>query len=222
MALSFDPHPHGCPLGLAVTPEHMPELLTKVCIQLRDLVHASILVIHPRKGRGDSYPVLYLWAVEGDPKPRMVLFPGWEDNAGRRRVDFKRQFTLMERVAEAGVRGEDLEGYRGVVSSDRAKEPVLVRLAVPSSDMMGIVNDLLEYLADLMRVMVVRVPRPGGKELLVVRIYGVGPTDTQPRLVLVPAWEGNDETRPLPAFEVEAMTARLGQLSEVPAEAFML
>jgi len=223
MALSFDPHPYGCPMGLAVTPERMPELLTRVCIQLRDLVHASILVITPRKGRGDSYPVLYLWAVEGDDKPRMVFFPAWEDNGGRRRLDYKRQFTLMERIADAGVAGEDLEDYRGVVDDERAKDAVVVRLAVSSAQMASVVNELLEYLADLTRVVVLEVPRPSGIDLLVVRVYGVGP-ETKPRLVLMPNWEGEGEspTRRITERDEAEILGQLADLREVPAEAYLL
>jgi len=222
MALSFDPHPYGCPLGLAVGPDEMPDLLTRVSIQLRDLVHGSILVINPRKGRGDSYPILALRADEDDDVPRMALFPAWEDNTRRRRLDYTRQFTLLQRIAEAGVKGEDLEAYRGVVDDERAKDPVLVRLAVSSAQMKGIVNDLLEYLADLTRVVVVRVPRPAGV-LLVVRVYGVGP-EKKARLVLMPNWEGDGEapTRRLSETDVATILEQMTELREVPAEAFLL
>jgi hypothetical protein len=218
MTMSFDPHPYGCPVSVAAAPDTMTRQITEVYLQLRDLVHCKVIEINPRKGRGDSYPLLQLFSMPDDPKPRLVLFPAWEDNARRRRLDYGRQHTLLQRIHDAGVTGEDLEVFRGVVDRQRSAEPVVVRLAVARDAMTGLVNDLLEYLADLAKVMVVKVPHPRG-EVLAVRIYGVGPEDDVARLLLVPAW-GEAEGDDLPA---DSVLEHLDDgLREVPAEAFLL
>lgn len=217
--MAFDPHPYGCPVSVAVAPEAMTPAIIAVYLQLRDLVHCSVIEINPRKGRGDSYPLLQLFSMPDDTKPRLVLFPAWEDNRRSRRLGYARQFTLLQRIHDAGVAGEDLEAFRGVDDQQRSVEPVVVQLSVAFDGMTGLINELLEYLADLAKVVVLRVARPEG-ELLAVRIYGVGPEDL-PRLVLLPAWK-RGEGDELRADEVAEVLAQLGDEREVPAEAFLL
>lgn len=214
--LAFDPHPHGCPLTLAVPPQDMPAAVKTVYVQLRDLVHCAVLEVAPQKRR--AYPLLQLFALPDDKRPRLVLFPAWEDDGATRRLDFDRQYQLLQQIHDEGVEGEPLEAFRGIVDRQRAVEPPVLRVAFTVDGMKGLVDDLLEYLADLARVMVVKVPLDR-KPVVVVRIYGVGP-ETVPRLVLVPYW-GNDG-EPLDEASQSRLLAALAGRPEIPAEAFGL
>ena len=111
MALgAFDPHPFGCPLGLRVTPSDMTDAVVAACVKL-DVLHPCIYVINPSKGQ--PYPVLFLYADQGDKIPRIALFPGWEDDKREyRRVDYARQATLLQRIRDGGLPGESPESYR--------------------------------------------------------------------------------------------------------------
>lgn len=204
---TFDPHPYGCPLSLGCTPSEMPDRVLQIVLRLRDLLFPTVHVVNP--SRGASYPLLNLHARADDDHPRVVLFPGWEDDRAsvRRRLDYGRQFTLLQRIQEAGVRGEQLEQWRGEPLDGGSDEPVLLPVAVTALQMTGVIHDLQAYLGDLLRVRVLPLPRASGADLQVVRLYA--PTDEAlPRLMLYPAWASAAET-PRGRVSHEQIAARL-------------
>lgn len=217
---AFDPHPHGCPVGLRFTPSEMPDVVTAICLKLRDLLHGSIFVINP--SRGQAYPVLYLYTDPDEALPRVVFFPGWEDDgkAARRRVDFARQTTLLQRIHDAGVAGESLESWRGAPSDRTGPGPLQLPLGVPAPQVDEVVHDLFERLGDLLRITVTRVPGRDGP-ISVTRLYSLV-DEKRPRLVLFPGWEGRDERGPeIDASRMDALMARIADehLPEIPVEA---
>ncbi|MFT4626194.1 MAG: hypothetical protein ACI8PZ_004870 [Myxococcota bacterium] len=184
----LDPHPHGCPLALAVTPAQMPDAVRGICRKVSDLLSPALHVIDP--SRGHRYPILSLYASESDPTPRIVLFPGWESNSGsrRRRIGFARQVTLLQRITEAGVHGEAVNVENG--DDPDSDPPLTISLACTAVHMPGQVRDLYDYLGDRVRMTVTLVDGgPGAGEVPVLRVYSPF-RDQSPRLVLVPAWTG--------------------------------
>ncbi len=184
---SFDPHPWGCPIGIRATPADMPELVSAVCLKLRDVLRASIYVIHP--SRGQPYPVLFLHASDAkEGAPLLALFPEFEDTGRKRRVDYGRQTTLLRRIAEAGVPGETFESYRGLPSARVGAGPVELPLATDGADMEPVLHDVYERLGELLRITVTRV-WVGEREIPVLRVY-VLDDERHPRLLIYPARVG--------------------------------
>jgi hypothetical protein len=193
MAFVFDPHPLGCPVGLAVTPAEMTDVVSRIYLQLRDLVQLSVHVITPR--RGDPYPILNLYADADDAAPRMVWFPGWETNriVPKRRIDYSRQTTLIQRIHEAGVEGESLEQYQGV-QGGRTAAPLQLCLGYPETALSTVLVDLDAKLGDLVRMTATTLTGSGaeGGRITAVRLYA--PVDEDgPRVVLWPGWFGSHE-----------------------------
>lgn len=218
MSFAFDPHPYGCPLAIRVVPSEMSEVVAAVCVQLGDLLVPSIYVINPSKGQ--SYPVLFLSADRTDPSPRIVLFPGWEDNrrSDKRRLDFARQTTLLRRIHDGGLPGESLESYRGA-ATDRLPPGVLVLpLAASLPEVDGMIADLYHRLGDHLRITVTQVPQIKGRpNLPVVRCYALA-EETRPRIVWVPGWAAPGERDALDMSRMDRLLTRLVGLPEIPAE----
>jgi hypothetical protein len=188
---NLDPHPHGCPLGIAATPDEMPEVIRGVCHKLRDLLYPSIHVVNP--SRGESYPILNLYDSDAATRARVVLFPGWESKvrSRRRRIRYGRQAMLLGRIADAGVGGE-------AVSVDSAPDPdsdapLELSLACTADQIPERLRDLYTYLGDRVRLTVTtlasRQAEKGWPHLRVVRLYSPF-NDTQPRVVFLPLWAG--------------------------------
>jgi hypothetical protein len=169
----------------------MGDVIRSICSRVADLFHPALHVINP--SRGESYPILSLYGSEGEEVPRLVFFPGWEDNAAskKRRLGFARQTTLLSRIHDAGVRGEEVEEKAGEPAT-----PGRLSLATTAQGMDGIVHDLTTFLSDRVRVTVMTVPsrrsRKGWPDLKVVYLYSPF-DDENPRLVLFPAWSGMAE-----------------------------
>ena len=193
---TLDPHPHGCPLGIAATPEEMTDVVRGVCHKLRDLVSPVLHVIDPSKG--ERYPILSLYTAEGDERARVVLFPGWETNrhSSRWRLGFGRQAALLERISRSGVSGEKM--HAEPQSEPDVDGPLVLSLACTAAEVESRVHDLYTYLGDRIRITVAAhessalgTPLP---TVPVVRLYS--PFDaSSPRVVLIPAWTGRIERR---------------------------
>lgn len=224
--LAFDPHPQGCPIGLAVTPAEMTDLVSKIYVQLSDLLHFSVHVINPR--RGDSYPLLNLYEDESATTPRMVCFPGWESNAAtaKRRIGYARQTTLIQRIHDAGVEGEDLEQYRGT-GGHRTTQPLHLFLGYPAGEVGHLLSELDAKLGDLLRITVTTLNEPAasGGPLMALRLYATV-DEERPRVVLWPGWRGGAEaaaTR-LSESDRDMLWTRIlnGEGKEVPLEMLTL
>ena len=222
MSFTLDPHPLGCPLGLAVTPSEMTGLVSRIYLQVRDLLHLSVHVIQPR--RGDPYPILNLYEDDAATVPRVVCFPGWESDkpTARRRLGYARQVQLIQRIADAGVEGEDLESYRGTTGG-RNPQPLQLSLGHPEAQLEGVLIDLDAKLGDLVRITLTRVEHERGT-VSALRLYG--PVDDRaPRLVMWPGWFGDAEG---PARRIDKElraalweTIRQGAGREIPLEAII-
>lgn len=200
--LALDPHPYGCPLGLACTPSEMPDRVLQIVLRLRDLTSPTVHVVNP--SRGASYPILNLYADADDARPRVVLFPGWEDDRAsvRRRLDYGRQLTLLQRIHDAGVPGEQLEHWHGEALDGLADRPLLLPMAVTAPRMLGVAHELFDALGDVLRITIAALPRPDGPDLQAVRVYAPG--EARPRLVLLPGWSTSAEA---PRDRVDATAA---------------
>ncbi|MCA9567576.1 MAG: hypothetical protein KC656_07025, partial [Myxococcales bacterium] len=55
---SLDPHPLGCPIGIALTPSEMQKAVAVICLKLRDIAFSTVHVVNPSKG--EAYPMLNL------------------------------------------------------------------------------------------------------------------------------------------------------------------
>ena len=194
MALpALDPHPYGCPISAVATAEDMPDLILGICSKLADILHPTIHVIHPSKG--SSYPILSLYVDDGDPKPRLVLFPGWEakKRSAKRRLDYARQMTLLQRIVDAGVHGETLDQWRNLMPIPAVDGPLMVSMALSAPLMEGFVTDLEDILGDHLR-MTVQTIQDGPLPMHVVKVYA--PTaESQPRLILFPGWSSAIERK---------------------------
>lgn len=188
--MSFDPHPFGCPLCVAATPSQMREVLTALCLKLADVFRPSIHVINP--SRGKSYPICSL-QVAGEDKPRLVIFPGWEDDdeAPKRRVNWGRQVTLLQRIADAGVRGETLQQYGASSRSGDYTDAYVLPIACTAADMPTVLSDLDAFLGDLLKLRVALVPDGSGSTVHLVGAYAEN--EKFPRLWILPAWRGKKE-----------------------------
>ncbi|MBA2320547.1 MAG: hypothetical protein H0V89_05265 [Deltaproteobacteria bacterium] len=188
--MSFDPHPFGCPVCVAATPSQMREVLTALCLKLADIFRPSIHVINP--SRGKSYPICSLH-VSGEDKPRMVIFPGWEDDeeSAKRRVNWGRQVTLLQRIADAGVRGETLQQYGASSRSGDFTDAYIVPIACTEAEMPGVLRDLDAFLGDLLILRVALVPDGTGSTVHLVGAYAAN--EPYPRLWFLPAWRGKAE-----------------------------
>lgn len=214
---NLDPHPLGCPVGIAVTPVEMQQAVAVFCLKLRDIAISTVHVVNPSKG--DAYPMLNLLSDRSDERPRLVLFPGWEDKGRRRRISWKRQDTLMKRISQAGVEAEviepdDIEGDDG--------KPFEVSLAAPASEMDSLIHDLDDYLGDIARLTVTTLERHNGVDIRVVKLYAPN-SESTPRIVFYPGWTGSKEVESAlvdddkrMGFRLEARRAR-----EVPIELFI-
>ena len=192
MALpALDPHPYGCPISTAATAADMSDLILGICGKLGDILHPTIHVITP--SRGSPYPILNLYVDDGDPKPRMVLFPGWEANkrSAKRRMDYARQMTLLQRIVEAGVHGETLAEWRQGADVPVANGPVQVSIALSAPLMEGFLTDLDDVLGDHLR-MTVQTLTDGPLPMHVVNVYSLT-SESQPRLILFPGWSSATE-----------------------------
>ena len=190
--LDLDPHPLGCPVGVACIPSQMPELLVAICVKLHDLLHPTVHQINP--SRGQSYPILNLYALPEEAVPRLVIFPGWEDNRGgaRRRLGYSRQVMLLDRIHQAAVRGEDIEEQPDTpISQDN--EPFLMGVASTAAQFDDLVYDLYVSVGDVLHLTVASLRQEGAPDLRVIRAYA--PSDHSLRLVLFPSWAGETESR---------------------------
>lgn len=186
-SLAFDPHPHGCPIGLRATPTEMNELVIALCVRARELVHASIFVINPSKGQ--SYPVLFLRAAES--APAIAMFPAWEDDRRTRRSTYGRQVSLLQRISAAGVSGESLDSYAPSrperTASGRGAAPLLVPLDAPMTAVTPLFRDLHERLGANLRMTMTAIPVGKDRgELPVWRCYAAD--EPRPRLAFFPGW----------------------------------
>jgi hypothetical protein len=204
--MSFDPHPYGCPLCVAATPSQMREVLTALCLKLADVFRPSIHVINP--SRGKSYPICSL-QVQGEDKPRLVIFPGWEDDdeSAKRRVNWGRQVTLLQRIADAGVRGETLQQYGASSRSGDYTDAYVLPVAYTAAEMPVVLNDLNAFLGDLLTLKVALVPDGSGSTVHLVGAYAEG--EPFPRLWILPAWRGKAEVpeNRFPRHDLEALAA---------------
>ncbi len=171
----------------------MPGLILGICAKLGDLLHPTIHVINP--SRGHSYPILNLYVDDGDPKPRMVLFPGWEANkrTAKRRLDYARQMTLLQRINDAGVHGETLDEWRTDATAPEVDGPLHISMAFSAPLMEAFITDLDDILGDHLR-MTVQTITDGPLPMHVVKVYA--PTsEREPRLILFPGWTGATERK---------------------------
>jgi hypothetical protein len=211
----FDPHPAGCPIGLRVEPREMPELVRAIWSRLRDVVNVGVFVVNP--SRGESYPILYVSGNEAGAL-RVALFPGWEDSAHRRRIDYARQTSLLQRIQDAGIAPEPLDSTHGLPSERSG--PVFLPLDVSPEGMSQVLHDLWERLGPYLRMTVTKVPHRGG-ELRLVRAY-VLDDEVLPRLVLHPGWDTSSEQ--ISGAEAAALDerARKSGTAELPIEALFV
>lgn len=213
---AFDPHPHGCPIGLRVRPSDMTDAVVGCCVKLQDVLHAGLYVIRP--SRGQTYPVLFLSADAHDRVPRVALFPGWEDDRRSRPIDWGRQCTLLQRIHEAGTPPESPEQF-ATQRAPLGPSPLLLPLASAAGETDTVIRDLFDRLGALLRMTVTRVPQPGKPDLVVVRVY-VLDDEKRPRIVLYPGWTapGGEE---IDHEWMEALLARVvdQRLPELPVEA---
>lgn len=204
--MSFDPYPFGCPLCVSATPSQMREVLTVVCLKLADVFQPSIHVINP--SRGKSYPICSL-LIPGEGKPRFVIFPGWEDDdeSPKRRVNWGRQVTLLQRIADAGVRGETLQQYGALSRSADSADAQVLPIATTAADLPTVLGDVNTFLGDVLTLRVALVPDGDGNLVHVVGAYFE--SEPFPRLWLMPAWKGRAETleNRLARHELEALAA---------------
>lgn len=214
---TFDPYPLGCPLSIALTPAEMQQAVLPIGRKLRDIVHLAMHEVNPSKG--DAYPMLNLVADGQAAKPRLVLFPAWEDNRLRRRITWKRQDTLMRRIHDAGVQAEALD-FADVEGDDG--RPLEYSIACTAADMGNIIHDLNATLGDITRLTVSTLPRREGPDLHVVKLYAPNAEEV-PRVVFYPGWTSSDEN---PAHRVDAevrvgMRMEARRVRERPVELFV-
>lgn len=217
MSLTFDPYPYGCPVGFAADPEEFRALLPELVMRLVDNYHFSVHVVEPSKGQ--PYPLLNVMP-DRDSTPCVVFFPGWEDAKRRRRVDFKRQSTLLERIHKNEVppdKIEDMVDVAGTVLDD----PLMVNFAATAPQMPQVINDLDHYLGNQMRITVQTLDARSPIPLRIVRIYAPTSEDT-PRIIGFPNWRSavarkQDELRPSDWDEL-LERAEVEQTPELPVE----
>ncbi|MCB9676766.1 MAG: hypothetical protein H6737_16740 [Alphaproteobacteria bacterium] len=218
MALpALDPHPLGCPLGIALTPDEMQAAVVQICLHLHDLMFPTVHVVNPSKGK--SYPMLNLHTQRGDGRPRLVIFPGWEDQERKRRVEWKRQSTLMKRIADAGVEGETLD----LNEKERETEgPFETSLACTAAQMDQMILDLNAYLGDIMRITVGTIKQTAKADIKVVRLYAPN-SEKKPRLIFYPGWTGESESEEARVDdEMRAkMRHKADRTAEVPVEIYV-
>lgn len=196
----------------------MNQVVTAVCAQVSDVLVPSTYVIHPSKGQ--SYPVLFLSADRHDPVPRIALFPGWEDNnrSERRRLDYQRQSSLLQRIHDAGLPGELPENLE-LPSASLPSGVLVLPIAAAVPEVEGMIADLYLRLGDLLRITITRVPQPKERPYLpVVSCYALA-EEPRPRIVWVPGWASPGEQNPLDMSRMDRLLARLPGLPEIPAEA---
>ncbi|MEZ4319823.1 MAG: hypothetical protein R3F61_20090 [Myxococcota bacterium] len=218
MALpALDPHPLGCPLGIALTPEEMQAAVVQICLHLHDLVFPTVHVVNPSKGQ--SYPMLNLHRQRGDGRPRLVIFPAWEDQERSRRVGWKRQATLMKRIADAGVEGETLDLNEKERESDG---PFEVSLACTATEMQSMILDLNAYFGDLVRLTVGTITQAEGPDLRVVRMYAPN-AEKKPRIIFYPGWTGVTESDDGFVDDTKRLDLRhrADRTAEVPIEIYL-
>lgn len=180
---TFDPYPFGCPIGIAAEPDAYRSLLPQLVTRLMDMFFFSVHVVEP--SRGQPYPLLNLLR-ERDRRPSVVFFPGWEDRRRRRRVDFGRQSTLLQRIHDNQVSPDRVEDVMQM-SETVFEDPLLLNFAVTSPQMPHVISDLDYYLGDRMRITVQTLDAKSPMPLRIVRIYA--PTDEhEPRLIAFPNW----------------------------------
>jgi len=218
MALpALDPHPLGCPIGIALTPDEMQDAVVQICLHLHDIVFPTVHVVNP--SRGKSYPMLNLHTQRDDGRPRLVIFPGWEDQQKKRRVGWKRQATLMKRIADAGVEGEMLDLNEKERETDG---PYQVSLACCAMRMDELILDLNDYFGDVVRITVGTIPQKEKADIKVVRLYAPN-SETKPRLIFFPGWTGDAEIQMnLVTDEIrKKIKYKADRVAEVPIEIYL-
>lgn len=213
----LDPYPLGCPLGLALTPAEMQRAVAVICLKLRDIATSTVHVVNPSKG--EAYPMLNLFRDRNDTKPRLVVFPAWEDARRRRRVDWKRQDTLIRRIHDAGVEAEAIDFSE--VESDDGK-PFEASLAATAVEMDNLIHDLDAYFGDITRITVTTLERHRAPDLKVIRIYAPN-SETTPRIVLYPGWTGASERDDQAVDDAKRQGLRIEarRTREVPIELYL-
>lgn len=215
--MSFDPYPLGCPLGVRVTPEQMPEVALALRVELSDLLRVCV---HEIQSTAGSYPIVSLFADELERVPRLVWFPAWGTNVRSEGslLRFEHQCALLEEIA-FGTPGADPPCCRGADPLDRS-DPLLIPLAVGAQQMDAVVGDLLRRLADVLRITVCRVPWADG-QLWMIRLFSL--VEDRPRIVLFPGWIPSEQgALELSRADMLAVLRKglLLRLPEIPIEAF--
>jgi hypothetical protein len=202
---------------MALTPAEMQRAVAVICLKLRDIAISTVHIVNPSKG--EAYPMLNLLTERDATKPRLVLFPGWEHRARRRRITWKRQDTLMKRIHDAGVEAEVIEPEE--LDADDGK-PFEVSLAVPATGMDAIIHDLDAYFGDVTRITVTTLERHNAPDLRVVKLYAPN-SERTPRVVFYPGWTGAEEVEANRVDDAKRdglrIEARRGK--EVPIELFI-
>lgn len=219
MSFALNPYPHGCPIALAADPQAFRELVPELVMRLMDVYSFSVHVVEP--SRGEPYPLLNVLPEPGR-SPSVVLFPGWEDARRKRRVDFKRQATLLDRIRKNGVapeRVEDVVALNATVLDD----PLIVNFAVTAAQMSILIGELEQFLGDRMRVTVQTVDPKRPIPLRIVRLYA--PTsESAPRIIGFPGWRAAVENPEDELGEDACMEilerAEVEAVAEVPIEVF--
>lgn len=214
---TLDPYPLGCPLGITLTPAEMQRAVPVICLKLGDIAFATVHVVNPSKG--EAYPMLNLLSDRRDDRPRLVLFPAWEDKRRRRRIDWRRQDTLMRRIHDAGVEAEALD-FSDEEGDDG--KPFEASLACTAVEMDNHIQDLNAYLGDIARITVTQLERHRAPDLKVVKIYAPN-SETTPRLVLYPGWTGAAESEDQAIDEEKRVGLRLEarRAREMPIELYL-
>ena len=218
---ALNPHPFGCPLGIARNPDEMPEFVAEICVRLMDVLGFSVHVIEPSKGQ--RYPLLNM-VRDGESGPRMVIFPAWEDNKRRRRLDFKRQFALLKRISDNDVNPERIEDFTAKHATTLLDDPMLVPVARTAAQMPSFITDLDAALGDLFRITVQTLDASSPIPTRVVRLYA--PTEeSMPRVFFFPGWRAAAERARDRMVEEDCLSLlerlEVEQTKEVSVEVFL-
>lgn len=219
MSFALNPYPHGCPLAVSADPQAFRAMVPELVMRLMDVYSFSVHVVEPSKG--EPYPLLNVLPEAGT-APAVVLFPGWEDARRKRRVDFKRQATLLDRIRKNGVapeRVEDVVSLHGTVLDD----PLILNFAVTAAQMPVLIGEVEQFLGDRLRMTVQTIDPRRPIPLRILRLYA--PTsETSPRVIAFPGWRAavenpEDELGEDACYEL-LERAEVEAVPEVPVEVF--